>query len=122
MDIYVGADGSPVDAIDDVTPTAYEEANGSGSGTLNDIGGLAGEMGIGVKFSVPVIGAVDFKYITKVDGTENADKNNSADAVNSVGSGESFSIKTNLGDLPVVGAFLDGATLTTGYGLMKYLQ
>ena len=68
MDIYVGADGSPVDAIDDVTPTAYEEANGSGSGTLNDIGGLAGEMGIGVKFSVPVLGAVDFKYIPKVDG------------------------------------------------------
>ena len=115
VDIYVGADGSPVDAIDDVTPTAYEEANGSGSGTLNDIGGLAGEMGIGVKFSVPVIGAVDFKYIPKVDGTENADNANSADAGNSVGSGESISIKTNLGDLPVVGAFLDGATLTTGY-------
>ena len=37
------------DAIDDVTPTAYEEANGAGSGTLNDIGGLAGEMGIGIK-------------------------------------------------------------------------
>ena len=49
LDIYVGADGSPVDAIDDVTPTAYEEANGSGSGTLNDIGDLAGEMGIGFK-------------------------------------------------------------------------
>ena len=30
VDISVGADGSPVDAIDDVTPTAYEEANGSG--------------------------------------------------------------------------------------------
>ncbi len=115
VDIYVGADGSPVDAIDDVTPTAYEEANGSGSGTLNDIGGLAGEMGIGVKFSVPVIGAVDFKYIPKVDGTENADNANSVDANASVGSGESISIKTNLADVPVIGAFLDGATLTTGY-------
>ena len=115
FDIYVGADGSPVDAIDDVTPTAYEEANGSGSGTLNDIGGLAGEMGIGVKFSVPVLGAVDFKYIPKVDGTENADNANSANAAHSVGSGESISIKTNLGDLPAIGAFLDGATLTTGY-------
>ena len=36
--IYVGSDSDPVDAVDDVTPTAYEEANGSGSGTLNDVG------------------------------------------------------------------------------------
>ena len=115
VDIYVGADGSPVDAIDDVTPSAYEEANGSGSGTLNDIGGLAGEMGIGIVASVPVLGTVDFKYIPKVDGTENADNANSANANAAVGSGESISIKTNLADLPVVGAFLDGATLTTGY-------
>ena len=115
FDIYVGADGSPVDAIDDVTPTAYEEANGSGSGTLNDIGGLAGEMGIGVKFTLPYLGAVDAKYIPKVDGTENADNANSGDASASTGSGESISIKTNLAELPVVGAFLDGATLTTGY-------
>jgi len=115
MDIYVGADGSPVDAIDDVTPTAYEEANGSGSGTLNDIGGLAGEMGIGVKMSLPILGAVDFKYIPKVDGSENADNANSGGGTQASGSGESISIKTNLADLPVVGAFLDGATLTTGY-------
>ena len=115
FDIYVGADGSPVDAIDDVTPTAYEEANGSGSGTLNDIGGLAGEMGIGIKMNVPILGAVDAKYIPKVDGTENADNAVSGDASHSVGSGESISIKTNLADLPVIGSFLDGATLTTGY-------
>ncbi len=115
MDIYVGADGSPVDAIDDVTPTAYEEANGSGSGTLEDIGQLSGEMGIGVKFNLPILGAVDYKYIPKADSTENADNANSADAGNSVGSGDSISIKTNLGDVPVLGAFLDGATLTTGY-------
>jgi len=115
LDIYVGADGSPVDAIDDVTPTAYEEANGSGSGTLNDIGGLAGEMGIGIKMNVPILGAVDAKYIPKVDGTENSDNTVSGDASHSVGSGESISIKTNLADLPVIGSFLDGATLTTGY-------
>jgi hypothetical protein len=115
VDIYVGADGSPVDAIDDVTPSAYEEANGSGSGTLNDIGGLAGEMGIGIVASVPVLGTVDFKYIPKADGSENADNANSGDSGASEGSGESISIKTNLADLPVVGAFLEGATLTTGY-------
>ena len=46
VDIYVGTDGSELDAIDDITPTAYEEANGSGSGTYKDVGGLANEMGI----------------------------------------------------------------------------
>ncbi len=117
IDVYVGADGSPVDAIDDVTPTAYEEANGSGSGTYTnvDIGGLAGEMGIGFKFSLPIVGAVDYKYIPKVDGTENADNANSSDASASVGSGQSVSIKTNLADIPVLGSYLDGATLTLGY-------
>ena len=115
MDIYVGADGSPVDAIDDITPSAYEEANGSGSGTLEDIGQLSGEMGIGVKMTLPILGAVDYKYIPKADSTENADNANSANANNSVGSGDSISIKTNLGDLPLAGGALDGLTLTTGY-------
>jgi hypothetical protein len=115
VDIYVGADGSPVDAIDDITPSAYEEAWGSGSGTINDIGGLAGQMGIGIKGSVPFLGTVDFKYIPKADSTENADNASSGEAGNSVGSGESISIKTNLGDLPGVGEILSGAVLTTGY-------
>ena len=115
VDIYVGADGSPVDAIDDITPSAYEEANGSGSGTLEDIGQLSGEMGIGVKMTLPILGAVDYKYIPKADSTENADNANSANAGNSVGSGESISIKTNLGDIPGVGGYLAGVTLTTGY-------
>ena len=44
--IYVGSDADPLDAIDDVTPSAYEEANGSGSGTYVDVGSLAGQMGI----------------------------------------------------------------------------
>ena len=115
MDIYVGADGSPVDAIDDITPSAYEEANGSGSGTLNDIGGLAGEMGIGFKVSVPILGAVDYKHVPKVDGSENADNANSGGGTQASGSGDSISIKTNLGDLPLAGGALDGLTLTTGY-------
>ena len=52
--IYVGSDKDPMDAIDDVTPTAYEEANGSGSGTgYDDVGTLAGETGIGIKVSLP---------------------------------------------------------------------
>jgi hypothetical protein len=51
--IYVGSDSDPMDAKDDITPSAYEEANGSGSGsyissgtTSSDIGRLAGQMGL----------------------------------------------------------------------------
>jgi hypothetical protein len=115
VDIYVGTDGSEVDAIDDITPTAFEEANGSGSGTYQDVGGLAAEMGIGIKASLPIIGTVQAQYVPKVDGAENADKTASGDTSGSVGSGMEVVVKTALGDLPVVGSFLGGNTLTLGY-------
>jgi len=115
VDIYVGTDGSEMDAIDDITPTAFEEANGSGSGTYKDVGGLAAEMGIGIKGSVPILGTVSAQYVPKADGSESADKSASADTSASVGSGMEIVIKNNLGDLPAVGSFLDGNTLTLGF-------
>ena len=115
VDIYVGTDGSEVDAIDDITPTAFEEANGSGSGTYQDVGGLAAEMGIGIKGSLPIIGTVQAQYVPKADATENADKAASGDANANKGSGMEVVVKTALGDLPVVGSFLGGNTLTLGY-------
>ena len=115
VDIYVGTDGSEMDAIDDITPTAFEEANGSGSGTYVDIGGLAAEMGIGVKGSVPILGTVSAQYIPKADGSESADKSASADTAASVGSGYEIVTRTALGDLPIVGSYLDGNSLTLGY-------
>jgi hypothetical protein len=114
VDIYVGTDGSELDAIDDITPTAFEEANGSGSGTFEDVGGLAAEMGIGFKASLPIIGTVSGQYVPKADATENADKTASADT-GTKGSGSELVVKTALGDLPFVGAFLGGNTLTLGY-------
>ena len=113
--IYVGSDSDPVDAIDDITPSAYEEANGSGSGSYNDIGDGAGQMGIGAKFDLPILGSLNFKHYPRVDSTKNADNNASADANADKGSAQSVSLKTNLGEIPVVGSFLDGAVLTTGY-------
>ena len=114
VDIYVGTDGSEVDAIDDVTPTAFEEANGSGSGTYQDVGGLAGEMGIGIKGSLPILGSVSAQYVPKADAAENADKAASGDTNAAVGSGLEVVVKTSLGDVPFLG-FLDGNTLTAGY-------
>ena len=115
VDIYVGTDGSEMDAIDDITPTAFEEANGSGSGTYQDVGGLAAEMGIGFKASLPIIGTVSGQYIPKGDSAENADKTASGDANALVGSGSELVVKTALGDVPFVGDFLGGNTLTLGY-------
>ena len=92
--ITIGNAGDSGNAVDDITPTAFEEANGSGSGTYNDIGTLAAQMGIGTKFDVPVLGAVNFKYYPKADGAKNADNAASGDTSSSVGSGSSLSIKT----------------------------
>ena len=115
VDIYVGTDGSELDAIDDITPTAFEEANGSGSGTYQDVGGLAAEMGIGIKGSLPIIGTVQAQYVPKADGAESGDKVASGDTSGTKGSGMEVVVKTALGDLPVVGSFLGGNTLTLGY-------
>ena len=115
VDINIGSDGSPMDAIDDITPTAFEEANGAGSGSYNDIGDAASDTGIGFKFSVPVLGAVNYKYVPKMDGNKNEEKEASGDTNAGVGDMYEVTIKTALGDLPVVGSYLDGATLTTGF-------
>jgi hypothetical protein len=115
VDIYVGTDGSELDAVDDITPTAFEEANGSGSGTYQDVGGLAGEMGIGIKGTVPVIGSVSAQFVPKADASESADKAASGDTSASLGSGMEIVTKTAMGDLPFVGGFLGGNTLTLGY-------
>ena len=115
VDINIGSDGSPMDAIDDITPTAFEEANGAGSGSYNDIGDAASDTGIGAKFSLPVLGAVNYKYVPKMDAVENTEKAASGDTNAAVGSMYEVSIKTPLGDLPFVGSYLDGATLTTGF-------
>ena len=113
VDIYVGTDGSELDAIDDITPNAYEEANAL-SGTYKDVGGLANEMGIGVKFEVPFLGTVKAQHIPNVDGTKNAD-NNASGSTDANGSGNELVVITPLGGLPVVGDVLDGFTLTAGY-------
>ena len=113
VDIYVGTDGSELDAIDDITPNAYEEANAL-SGTYKDVGGLANEMGIGVKFDVPFLGTVKGQYVPKADGTKNADNEASANT-GMKGTGTEIVVVTPLGGLPIVGDVLDGFTVTAGY-------
>jgi hypothetical protein len=119
--IYIGSDADPMDGKDDITPSAYEEANGSGSGsyvvtgtTSSDIGVNASQMGIGIKLDVPFLGALDAKYYPKADGAKNADNDGSRDTSSSVGSAYSATLTTPLSGIPVVGGALEGLVLTTG--------
>jgi len=118
--VYVGSDHDPLDAVDDITPSAFEEANGAGSGSYGtDLGAsTASSMGIGFKFDLPVLGAVNFKHYPKVDGVKNADKSASGQTTTaqaSVGSAQVVTITTDMGELPIIGANLAGLGLTTGY-------
>ena len=119
--IYIGSDADPMDGKDDITPSAYEEANGSGSGsyvvsgtTSSDIGVNASQMGIGIKLDVPFLGALDAKYYPRADGAKNKDNDGSRSTNSSVGSAYSATLTTPLSGIPVVGGALEGLVLTTG--------
>jgi len=113
FDVYVGNDADPMDSADDITPSAFEEANGAGSGTYVDIGSnKTNSNGIGIKTSLPIIGTLNAMYYPRNDGTENADGAASGDS--QVGSAYSATLTTPLSGLPAIGSVLEGATLTTG--------
>ena len=108
--VYVGSDHDPIDAIDDITPSAYEEANGSGSGiSYGDVGINAGSMGLGTKFSVAGI-SYNGKYYPKTDGVKTADNATSGTVTANDGSGQSHTIAIDAGAIGAV----EGLTLTVG--------
>jgi hypothetical protein len=109
--LYIGSDSDPVDSIDDITPSAYEEANGSGSGTYIDVSGSAGDMGLGIKYDLPILGALNAKYYPKADGVKNADNASSGTGNTATGSAYAITLKTDIG---ATVAPLAGLVLTTG--------
>ena len=76
--ITIGNSGDSGNAVDDITPTAFEEANGSGSGTYStDFGsGMDGSMSL--KYSNgDVMGtgiSLSYSYYPRLDGTTNNEK------------------------------------------------
>jgi outer membrane protein OmpU len=117
--LRIGSDYDPMDAADDITPSAFEEANGGGSGdytaTGQDIGALR-TLGthVGGAIAIPYLGNLAANYYPKTDGTENADGGSSGGANSIVGSGYSATLTTPMNGLPLVGSMLDGLVLTTG--------
>ena len=105
--ITIGNAGDSGNAVDDITPTAFEEANGSGSGTYStDFGsGMDGSMSL--KYSNgDIMGSgvsVSYSYYPKLDGTTNNEKGASAAANSSVKSAQSVNVGIPLSGLPVIG-------------------
>jgi hypothetical protein len=107
--IAMTSTGSPISAIDDVTPTAFEEANAA-VGSIDDVNGVDGTYGIrytladafgtGVK--------VDAMYVYE-HGTGDANADNAAASVEG-GNEDAFEI-TLQGSVPMV----DGLSLGAGY-------
>jgi hypothetical protein len=115
----IGNSDDAANNVDDITPSAFEEANGSGSGTYaTDFGSdLEGSMSVGYR-NADVLGtgiSVAYNYYPKLDGVTNSEK--SASGVGApANSAQSLSIATTLASLPVIGdTALGGLKLTFGY-------
>ena len=114
----LGNSGDSANAVDDITPTAFEEANGAGSGTYGtDFGsGLEGSMSLGYNMG-DIMGtgvSVDYTYYPQLDGTTNNEKGASGtqtNANNIKGSVQTINLGIPLEVIPGAG----GAKLTLGY-------
>ena len=118
--IGVGNAGDAANAVDDITPTAFEEANGSGSGTYSvDVGsGMDGSMSVsyanGDLFGTGI--SLAYNYYPRLDGTTNNEKGASAVADAKTSSAQSANLGIPLSGLPVIGdTVLGGMKITAGF-------
>jgi len=118
--IGVGNTGDAANAVDDITPSAFEEANGSNSGSYSsDVGaGMDGSMSLsyanGDLFGTGV--SVAYNYYPRLDGKTNAEKKTSSDNNANTSSAQSYNVGIPLGGLPVIGeTVLGGMKITAGY-------
>ena len=116
----VANNGDAANAVDDITPTAFEEANGSGSGSYTtDLGsGMDGSMSLAYS-NGDIMGtgiSVKYSYYPRLDGTTNNEKAASTTADSAANSAESINIGIPLAGIPGVGSSpLGGAKITLGY-------
>ena len=116
----VANNGDAANAVDDITPTAFEEANGSGSGSYTtDFGsGMDGSMSLAYS-NGDILGtgiSVKYSYYPRLDGTTNNEKGASGGATPAADSAESINVGIPLAGVPVLGdSPLGGAKITLGY-------
>jgi len=118
--IGVGNSGDAANAVDDITPTAFEEANGSNSGTYtSDVGaGMDGSMSIsygnGDLFGTGI--SVAYNYYPKLDAKTNNEKGTSEDNNPNTNSAYSANVGLPLANLPIIGdTVIGGMKITAGY-------
>tara|TARA_B100000242_G_scaffold293440_1_gene271568 strand:+ start:446 stop:1480 length:1035 start_codon:yes stop_codon:yes gene_type:complete len=116
----IGNAGDSANAVDDITPTAFEEANGAGSGSYTvDFGsGMEGSMSIRYS-NGDVAGtgiSVSYDYYPKLDGATNNEKGSSADTNAASSSAQSVNVGIPVAGLPLIGDSPLGAMkITLGY-------
>ena len=110
MDVAMTSTGSPLSAIDDVTPTAFEEANAL-IGSIDDVNGMDGTYGIRVTMA-DLLGSgfkVDAMYTTDVgSGDAQSDNGTSGELGGTSGDGTEITIT---GSVPMV----EGLDVGVGY-------
>ena len=119
----IGNSGDAADAVDDITPSAFEEANGSGSGlygsgTGSDLGsGMDGSMSVGYR-NADVLGtgiSFGLNYYPKLDGSTVNEKGSSTGTTDAT-SAYTVSLATSLANVPVIGSTpIGGLKVTVGY-------
>ena len=113
-DIKIGNSGDSANSIDDITPTAFEEANGSGSGTYaTDFGsGMEGSMSLGYAMKDIMGTGVSYNgtYYPKLDGKTNNEKGNSGITNQAAKSAQSHALSIDAGAYG-----LDGLKVALGY-------
>ena len=109
-DVALTSTGSPISAIDDVTPTAFEEANAL-LGSIDDVNGMDGTYGIRVTMA-DVMGTgfkVDAMYTYDVgSGDAQADNGSSGETGGTSADGQEITIT---GSVPMV----EGLDVGVGY-------
>jgi hypothetical protein len=112
--------GDAANAVDDITPSAFEEANGSGSGTYaTDFGsGMDGSMSVSYG-NGDILGtgiSVAYNYYPRLDGKTNNEKAASAVNNSATSSAQSINVGLPVSGLPIVGdSPLGGMKITAGF-------
>ena len=112
--IALTSTGSPISAIDDVTPTAFEEANAI-TGSIDDVNGVDGTYGIRIT-QADILGSgvkVDYMYVPKHgSGDAQSDNGSSGTGVDQNKDGQDLTV--TMSSVP----FVEGLSLGFGYADM----
>jgi hypothetical protein len=118
--ISVTSTGSPLDANDNITPVAFEEAEISASTGYVDTSKFSGNSAMGIRYGNTFFGVgVDAMYTPKYGSGDGSDDESPSSTVSSeYGSVEEIVLKAD----PLAPFGIEGAALAVGYGKVDSLE